>query len=141
MTTFNDIHAYDAAWRMHLTEVKGYTSFHLDVEFEPVNDSVRVRCYWYDDSWSAVYPPKELKSCGRNNLQDLLTKLHTYILNIPHADSAKEQKLLEDFANIKERIAASRFSALFEAEMDALMKRMTENVIEDKRDQSNGEVV
>lgn len=132
MTTLNDVHTYDAAWRSIL-ENKGYTSVHFDVKFEPVNDEVRISMWWSNTEWSSTHLPNDMSKCNRFELGTLLQTIDKFVKQQPLESEAREAKLVEDFARIKERIAASRYADLFEAEMQALMDRLTSNVLEDKR--------
>lgn len=132
MTTLDDIRNYDTQWRSIL-ENKGYSGMHFEMKYEPVNDEVRFDVWFYNTEWSSTHLPSDMKKCNHFEVSTLLKTIDNWVRKQPLEEAAREAKLLEDFAKIKERIDASALHDLIKAEVAAVMDRMTSNILEDKR--------
>lgn len=120
MTTLNDIHTYDATWRKILQN-KGYVTVYFNLEYEPVNDKVSISMWWCNTELyaPATHLPIDMRACGRSEFGTLLERIDEFVRNQPLESEERDSKLIEEFARIKERLAASRFADLFEAEVKA----------------------
>lgn len=138
--TMQDLHDYGASWRNTL-EAKDYQQISVDFRYDPLNDDVRITLYAYNTDWSSIRIPEELtKNCGRFELSKRLTDITLWVNAQPHEAEAREQALLRDFAAIKERIAKSRLADVLEAEAQALMDKLTTNILTDQSQRTLDEV-
>lgn len=126
--TIADLHTFEVACKQVVLD-KDYHGLHFSLEYQPNNDEVRMQFYYYNSEWSSTHIPQEMKMCGRHELNARLADIKAWLITQPHEAEAREHALLRDYAKIKERIAASRLPDIVKAEAEALMKKMTTNIL------------
>lgn len=126
--TLQQLEQSAAMWRTML-EQKGYHDIHTMFRCEPVNDEFRVELYFYNSEWSSTYLPGDMQKTSIGNVADRLDDITRWIRKQKGEHEAREEQLLKDFAAIKERIAASNLSDLIKTEAEALLKKMTTNIL------------
>jgi hypothetical protein len=119
---------YEQAWRRSLL-AKGYRSMDCSFRIEPVNDEVRISLSFFNEEYSCEVLPSDFTRSTIKGLWAKLGDINTWIMSRPAEHEAREQRLLADFARMKERIAASRLPDILKAEAEALLKAMTTNIL------------
>lgn len=127
-----DLFDHCASWR-NVLDAKEYVQINCTYRYDPMNDEFKISLYMYNSDWSSVHLPDDMsKGCGRFELGKRLADVTAWVASQPHEAEAREQALLRDFAAIKERIAKSRLADVLEAEAQALMDKLTTNILTDQ---------
>lgn len=117
---------------------KGYNDVTFELEYAPVLDTITVNLVCYTQDWGSIRPDSGIRTSNRHGATALLQGLRTWAEELPHEHVERDNKLLRDFAHVKERIAASSLSDLVKAEATALMVLMTENILPAPKDTAGG---
>jgi len=128
-----ELRQHEQVWR-GIIEGKGYNNLNFEVLLEPINNKFDVTLYFYDTAWSSTRPGDgDVKTRGTfDEAESIVNNIDKWIRTVPQEHEAREQRLVRDYAAIKERIAASRLPDIVKAEAEALMISMTTNIIEHK---------
>lgn len=118
-------------WHNTIIE-KGYQSVTIEITCDPMNDKLRIKMDFYNSDWSYYSVPHDLRIMTMTSPRHTMRRVTSWVNALMNEEDAREEKLIEDYAKIKERIAQSRLSDIIKAEAEALMKRMTHNIIEHK---------
>ena len=131
--TINDLFLITGELRT-IIENKGYSGLDVRFDYEPLNDVCKIELWFYNTEWSSTHLPRDMQKCGKHQLRERLFDIKAWCISLPNEADAREQALLRDYAKIKERIDASRLPEMLKIEAETLMKMMTTNIIEHKRD-------
>jgi len=126
--SMHDLHVFNEDARRIISD-KDYHGATLDFEFKPILDQIKISFWFHDQTWGTTSLPTEMTKCGRNELRARLADIKAWLITLPHEAEAREHVLLRDYARVKERIAASRLPDIVKAEAEALMTKMTTNII------------